>query len=262
MSQRVIILGRRLAAIRRERYLTQDEFADELEMSAANVRRLEQAEAGGMQVKNFRRLAALLKVSPDELRLRIGAPGAMQASDADGTTEASDVRKKDPGLPPSAMTEAGPDVGSGVDSAGGRFPSALKPDTKTDVVDVAHFHGVSAARIEQRGDARRGRAPAPAGSPRRFAVTVDGDCMEPKYRDGDIVVFSVDAAEREGIIDGKNYFLQFADGENTFKRVFLDPDNRELLSLRCWNPRYADRVIERSRIKLVARAIFRLLPDE
>ena len=40
MTQRVIIFGRRLAELRRQRYLTQDEFAHRLEMSPANVRRL------------------------------------------------------------------------------------------------------------------------------------------------------------------------------------------------------------------------------
>ena len=42
MGQRVMILGKRFAALRRERYLTQEEFAQKLEMSPANVRRLEQ----------------------------------------------------------------------------------------------------------------------------------------------------------------------------------------------------------------------------
>ena len=64
MADRVMIFGKRFAALRRERYLTQEEFAHRLEMSPANVRRLEQTEMGGMQVKNFRRLAALLDVAP------------------------------------------------------------------------------------------------------------------------------------------------------------------------------------------------------
>jgi phage repressor protein C with HTH and peptisase S24 domain len=86
--------------------------------------------------------------------------------------------------------------------------------------------------------------------------------MEPKYRDGDVVVFSIDSAEREGVVQGKNYFVQFADGENTFKRIFLDPENRELLILRGWNEKYPARIIERANIKLLARAVYRLTPDE
>ncbi|HET6250010.1 MAG TPA: LexA family transcriptional regulator [Tepidisphaeraceae bacterium] len=239
MGQRVIILGRRLAALRRERYLTQEEFAQRLEMSPANVRRLEQSQSGGMQVKNFRRLATLLNVSPDDLKRQIGAvdhPGSDLSHGATATDE-----------PP---------------ITGADFPASVKRATRRDVVEVSHFHGVSAARVESRTDANRGTSSVPAGSQRRFSVTVDGDCMEPKYRDGDVVVFSVDAAEREGIVEGKNYFIQFAGEENTFKRIFLDPENRELLILKCWNERYPPRIVERSKIKLLARAIYRLTPDE
>ena len=106
MSQRVMILGKRFAALRRERYLTQDEFAQRLEMSPANVRRLEQSEVGGMQVKNFRRLATLFNVSPDDLRRRIGA----SSEPAEAGLHASVV-----------------DGPSMIDST---FPASLKPDSK------------------------------------------------------------------------------------------------------------------------------------
>jgi phage repressor protein C with HTH and peptisase S24 domain len=129
-------------------------------------------------------------------------------------------------------------------------------------MEIERFHGVSAARPEARDGVERGRVPVPASSSRRFAAVVDGDCMEPKFRDGDVVVFSVDAAEKEGIVEGRNYFLQFIDGENTFKRIFFDPDNAEQLVLRCWNAHYPHRCIRRDRIQLLARAEFRLVPDE
>lgn len=235
MNQRVVILGKQLAALRRERYLTQEEFAQRLEMSAANVRRLEQSGAGGMHVRNFRKLATLLKIEPDDLRRQIGAAGGMDSAHTE--------------VPPAELNPA-------------RAPSALKPGTIAEAVEVAHYHGVSAARLEVRTDARRGRAVVPAGSPRRFAATIDGDCMEPRYCDGDVVVFSVDAAEREGIVEGKNYFIQFNDDENTFKRIFLDPDHREQIILRCWNERYPARTVERKSVKLLARAIYKLTPDE
>jgi|SRR5579862_2549993 len=239
LSQHILIVGKRLADLRVERYWTQEEFARRLEMSAANIRRLEQSEASGMQPRNFRRLAALLEIAPDELRRRIG-------------TEAVE----------SAMKRAEVIVPSGAPLSGPTFPIAIKPATRKDVAEISHYYGVSAARIEDRTDAARGTAPVPAGARRRFAVTVDGDCMEPRYRDGDVVVFSIDAAEREGIVDGKNYFVQFTEGENTFKRLFLDPENRDLVILKCWNERYEPKVVERSRIKLLARAVYRLTPDD
>lgn len=237
MSQRVIIFGKKFADIRRQRYLTQEEFAQKLQMSPANVRRLEQSETSGMQVKNFRRLATLLDIGPDELRARIGVPAGVH------------LLRESPDQPAPVTPDP-------------KFPSAIVPGSMKEVVDVEAYHSVSAARKEDRTATRRGTTAVPAGSPRRFSVKVDGDCMEPKYRDGETVLFSVDAAEAEGIVDGRNYFLQFADGENTFKRVFLDPENRELLVLKCWNERYPPRVIERSSVKLLARATGKFTPDE
>jgi transcriptional regulator with XRE-family HTH domain len=237
MSERLLIDGRKLAAIRRDLYLTQDELAQKLEMSAANVRRIEQSEVTGMQVKNFRRLATLLNTAPDPLRARIGVNLDGGATLLEPVTEA---RSKDDFRP----------------------PPSIRPGSRREVSDVDHFYGVSAARTEDRAATDRGTLPVPAGSAQRFAVTVDGDCMEPKYRDGDSVIFSVDAVEREGIIDGRNYFVQFTDGQNTFKRLFLDPENREQVILRCWNENYPQRVVERTQIKLLARAVYKLTPDE
>jgi len=242
MSKRVIIFGKRFAGLRNERYLTQEEFAQKLSMSPANVRRLEQSESSGMHVKNFRRLATLVNVSPEELRRRIGVPVAAHgpSESALGTLSAqTDYPQEDR-----------------------QFPRGMRIDTLKEVTDVEHFHGVSAARTEHRTATGRGKSPVPGPAQRRFAVSVDGDCMEPKYRDGESVIFSVDAAESEGIIEGRNYFIQFADGQNTFKRIFLDPENHELLVLKCWNKKYPPRTVERSSIKLLARAVFKLTPDE
>src|SRR5215208_784080 len=51
-----------------------------------------------------------------------------------------------------------------------------------------------------------------------FAARVHGDSMTPKYREGDIVIFSPAAAPR----DGDDCFVRFADGQTTFKRVFFE----------------------------------------
>ena len=235
MSQRIIIIGKCFADLRRDRYLTQEEFAQKLDMSPANVRRIEQSESSGMQARNFRRLATLVNVSPEELRRRIGVP----------------VASSQPGA--SALGYQGEDP---------QFPRGIRADSRRGVSNVDHYHGVSAARTEHRTATGRGQSPVPESAQRRFAVTVDGDCMEPRYGDGDIVIFSVDSAENEGIIEGRNYFIQFHDDQNTFKRIFLDPENHELLVLKCWNEKYPPRVVERASIKLLARAVYKLTPDE
>ncbi len=220
MAGPLFIAGPKLADLRTERLLTQAELAGELGMSLGGIRRLEQSPIVGIQLRNFRRLAELTRLTPGQLRSRIGASPSGQ-------------------------------------------PAALVPGSQQPVSDVEQFHGVSAARTEARAGVERGQVPAPAANgQRRFAAVVDGDCMEDRYRNGDVVVFSVDAAESEGILDGRNYFIQFDDGENTFKRIFLDPDDADRLILQAWNPRYPSRTIERSRITLLARAIYRLVPDE
>lgn len=229
MTRRLTISGERLASLRAERYLTQEELAGKLGMSTAGVRRLEQLRVGGMQFRNFRRLAELTQITPEQLRERIGAP-----SDFHARCDAEFVEGQPPAITRGSLRE---------------------------VVEVERFHGVSAARREDRAGVERGLVPVPAGAGRRFAVSVDGDCMEPKYRNGDVVVFSVDAAEREGIVDGRNYFIQFADGQNTFKRVFLEPSDVDWLVLRCWNEKYPPRKVERDTIQLLARAEYRLVPD-
>jgi phage repressor protein C with HTH and peptisase S24 domain len=228
MLQQLFIVGRKLAALRVERLLTQAELAGELDMSLGGVRRLEQAPVGAIQIRNFRKLAELTHLSADQLRSRIGAL---------------------------SLPEATPRVPT-------RQPSSVSPGSRQRVSDVARFHGVSAARGAERADVDRGHVPVPVSSERRFAAVVDGDCMEPRYHNGDVVVFSVDAAESEGILDGRNYFIQFTDGENTFKRICFDPEDADRLVLRCWNTRYPMRTIERSEIALLARAVYRVIPDE
>jgi transcriptional regulator with XRE-family HTH domain len=230
MTERLLISGKRLASLRTERYLTQEELANRLGMSTAGVRRLEQMTFGGMHMRNFRRLAELVELTCEELRSRVGVSRTFESE-------------------PARQLIAGQ-------------PAALARARAEPVMDVVRFHGVSASRAENRTDVERGRVPVRAGPDRRFAVAVDGDCMEPKYRHGDEVVFSVDAAEREGIVQGRNYFIQFVDGETTFKRIFFDPIEANRLVLRCWNTKYPDRQVERSAIQLLARAEYRLVKDE
>ena len=230
MKERFLIDGQKLATLRAEQYLTQAELAGRLGMSVAGVRRLEQIEQGGMQFRNFRRLAEVSRISLDDLRRRIGVPPTFRPTRVE----------------PLASTQ----------------PTALLANSLQRVGDIRQFHGVSASRAEDRAEVSRGQVPAPVGGGRRFAAVVDGDCMEPAYRNGDVVIFSIDLAECEGVVDGRNYFIQLTDGENTFKRLFVDREYPDRLVLRCWNPKYPDRSIGRDRIHTLARAQFRLVPDE
>jgi len=88
--------------------------------------------------------------------------------------------------------------------------------------------------------------------PNAFAVRVVGDSMEPKFREGDIVIFSP-AAE---VHNGDDCFVRFAmPHETTFKRVFFEPDNKVRLQPR--NERYSPTIIDGKRINGLYRAVIK-----
>jgi phage repressor protein C with HTH and peptisase S24 domain len=85
-----------------------------------------------------------------------------------------------------------------------------------------------------------------------FAVRVVGDSMEPKFNEGDIVVFSP-AAE---VHSGDDCFIRFAmPHETTFKRVFFEPDDKVRLQPR--NDKYPPMIIDGKRIDGLYRAIIK-----
>jgi len=88
--------------------------------------------------------------------------------------------------------------------------------------------------------------------PNAFAVRVIGDSMEPRFHEGDIVIFS----PRSEVQNGDDCFVRFATPhETTFKRVFFEPDNRVRLQPR--NEKYSPIIIEGSRINGLYRAIMK-----
>jgi phage repressor protein C with HTH and peptisase S24 domain/DNA-binding XRE family transcriptional regulator len=88
--------------------------------------------------------------------------------------------------------------------------------------------------------------------PNAFAVRVVGDSMEPKFREGDIIVFSPAAEVR----NGDDCFVRFATPhETTFKRVFFEQNDAVRLQPR--NEKYPPTMIEGKRINGIYRAIIR-----
>jgi len=88
--------------------------------------------------------------------------------------------------------------------------------------------------------------------PHAFAVRVIGDSMEPKFTQGDIVIFSPAIEVRSG----DDCFVRLATPhETTFKRVFFEPDNKVRLQPR--NDNYAPLIIEGSRINGLYRAVIK-----
>ncbi len=88
--------------------------------------------------------------------------------------------------------------------------------------------------------------------PNAFAVRVVGDSMEPRFREGDIVIFSP-AAE---VQNGDDCFVRFSmPHETTFKRVFFEPDNQVRLQPR--NDKYPPIIVDGKRINGLYRAIIK-----
>jgi phage repressor protein C with HTH and peptisase S24 domain len=88
--------------------------------------------------------------------------------------------------------------------------------------------------------------------PNAFAVRVVGDSMEPKFREGDIVVFSP-ATE---VHNGDDCFIRFAmPHETAFKRVFFEPNDKVRLQPR--NEKYPPIFVDGKRIDGLYRAIIK-----
>ncbi|MCP4608082.1 MAG: helix-turn-helix domain-containing protein [Planctomycetes bacterium] len=86
--------------------------------------------------------------------------------------------------------------------------------------------------------------------PNTFAVRVVGDSMEPKFHEGDIVIFSP-AAE---VQNGDDCFVRFTmPHETTFKRAFFESDNKIRLQPR--NEKYSPTIVDGKRINGLYRAV-------
>lgn len=88
-----------------------------------------------------------------------------------------------------------------------------------------------------------------------FAARVHGDSMTPKYRAGDIVIFSPAAGTRSG----DDCFVRFEDGHTTFKRVFFETDDHGAATLRLQprNEKYRPQVVPSEKITGLWKAMYR-----
>jgi SOS-response transcriptional repressor LexA len=88
-----------------------------------------------------------------------------------------------------------------------------------------------------------------------FAARVHGDSMTPKYREGDIVIFSPAAACK----DGDDCFVRFDDGHTTFKRVFFETTEAggSMIRLQPRNEKYRPQVVPSDQISGMYKAVFK-----
>ena len=88
--------------------------------------------------------------------------------------------------------------------------------------------------------------------PNAFGVRVVGDSMEPKFFEGDIVVFSPAAQ----VHNGDDCFIRFSmPHETTFKRIFFEDEGKIRLQPR--NEKYPPSTIDGKRVNGVYRAVVR-----
>ena len=88
--------------------------------------------------------------------------------------------------------------------------------------------------------------------PQAFAVRVIGDSMEPKFFEGDIVIFSPALEVRSG----DDCFVRLAEPhETTFKRIYFEGDDKIRLQPR--NEKYPPMIMEGSRINGLYRAVIK-----
>ncbi|OHB52790.1 MAG: hypothetical protein A2Y10_18765, partial [Planctomycetes bacterium GWF2_41_51] len=85
-----------------------------------------------------------------------------------------------------------------------------------------------------------------------FAVRVIGDSMEPKFIQGDIVIFSPGLEVR----NGDDCFVRLAEPhETTFKRIYFESNDKIRLQPR--NEKYPPMIIEGNRINGLYRAVIK-----
>ena len=88
-----------------------------------------------------------------------------------------------------------------------------------------------------------------------FAARVHGDSMCPKYRQGDIVIFSPATNPRSG----DDCFVRFDDGQTTFKRVFFENDDSGagVIRLQPRNEKYRPQTVAGTKVMGLYKAMYR-----
>lgn len=225
----VRISGQRFTMLWRSTSMSQETFAARVGMKRSGVFRLLRPGIHGMFTDNFRRLAEVLNMSPEELRLRIGADDAIAANDAEQSCA--------PVIPNPQL-----------------FASGVKGPVRP-LREVTQFHGISAGARDERLDVQHGtiKVPRDLGD---FCVRLDGASMEPEYPNRAVAIF--EAVEGQQFTFDKDYLIWFTNGECYFSRVYESDEDRDVLVLRKLNPdkgSFPDRRIHRREIQRIARCI-------
>lgn len=224
----VRISGQRFAILWRATSMSQETFAARVGMKRSGVFRLLRPGIHGMFADNFRHLAEVFEMSPEELRQRIGA------GDALGVATQEESSRLLPETP--------------------RFVSGVTGPVQP-LREVTQFHGISAGARDERLDVQHGtiKVPRDFGD---FCVRLDGVSMVPEYPNRAVAIF--EAVEGQQFTFDKDYLIWFTNGECYFSRIYESDDDRDVLVLRKLNPdreQFPDRRIHRREIQRIARCV-------
>lgn len=227
-------VGARVAELRRERGMTQDVFAQRLQVSTKYIQRLEQG-SENLTLRTLARVAAELEISPlvlmlpplSDRRARVGRPSAKPPA-------AERIVRRVPPRP-------------GVDGVIPLYTMRASAGTegRADLAEVGEWVTVAGHKV---------------GSD-SFVVRVEGDSMAPLIPDGSLALFRGPVEEA----DGKVVLVEIADGGAVptylVKRVVIDwrahrADGSMWASLVSVNDAYAPR-----RVQLAADSGVRLVAE-
>jgi SOS-response transcriptional repressor LexA len=213
MYRGVPVNGRKFAELRRSLLLTQDELGAKLGMSGGNVARIESSAQTGINLRNFRRMAELAKISVEALKKRIGARTGTTTGQGPGAKATFRKAERAPAV--SAASSAAQGVALlGEVTAGGLIESFVYQNETPQRLPLAF-----------------------PGAERVYALRIRGDSMAPAYQPGEILI--VQDLTPDQLIDGEDAVIQrdgSGDDASTFKRiVFLGGGRLKLVPL---NPAY------------------------
>lgn len=248
-------IARRIASVRVERGMTQEQLASRLEIATKNVQRLESGRQN-LTLATIERIAGALGVAPETffgaVQVVEGKPlaGGVEVRAPGGNAAKASRKSERARTEDAASTEL-----AEVSARGFKVLSANESDRRT--TPMVPLVSLRAAAGRPKGGARAperlgwialDRTTAPPEG--QFVAQVRGQSMEPRIPDGALVLFGPPAA---GSLEGRVFLLEqpeLADpalgGPYVVKRIAridVQPNGTRRVTLRSDNRAFADRVV-------------------
>lgn len=264
------------AAIRRRREamgMTLDDVAKKTGISKPYLSNIETARAPGPPLEEkLRKLATALQCgaevllaaadwlrTPESVRKVVRAMAAGQGNEApirgDGAVDLDAILRREKPASHGRERSAG-EMGE-IPLRAVPMINRVQAGRPTDFTDLDYPVGVADDYVP---------VPEMPGSPVKsaFALRVEGDSMEPDYREGDILIVGPGEA-----MDRDDCVVRLGDGANyatTFKRIFFvrtaAGDGEEVVAVRlvALNAKYAERVVPLAEVSGIYPLLYRLMP--